>query len=141
MYYNFRWIVYSAWLGQFYLPSTILDQISCFWLTYKILIEALQYYYFLNIAKKRLKDNSLEVDKTPKYLCLSAQFYPTLCDSMDCNLPGPSIHGVFQATMLEWIAICSSGASSWPGDRTHVSCVSCIGRQMLYHCATWETGG
>ena len=105
MYYNFRWIVYSAWLGQFYLPSTILDQISCFWLTYKILIEALQYYYFLNIAKKRLKDNSLEVDKTPKYLCLSAQFYPTLCDSMDCSLPGPSIHGVFQATVLEWIAI------------------------------------
>ena len=141
MYYNFRWIVYSAWLGQFYLPSTILDQIFCFWLTYKILIEALQYYSFLNIAKKRLKDNSLEVDKAPKYLCLSAQFSPTLCDSTDRNLPGPSIHGVFQATVVEWIAVCSSGASSWPRDRTHVSCVSCIGRQMLYHCATWETGG
>ena len=34
-----------------------------------------------------------------------AQSCPTLCDPMDCSLPGPSVHGIFQAIVLEWIAI------------------------------------
>ena len=32
------------------------------------------------------------------------------------------------------------GESFWPRDQTHISWVSCIGRQILYHCVTWETG-
>ena len=32
------------------------------------------------------------------------QSCPTLCDSMDCSLPGSSIHGIFQARILEWAA-------------------------------------
>ena len=32
------------------------------------------------------------------------QSYPTLCDPMDCSLPGSSVHGIFQAILLEWIA-------------------------------------
>ena len=32
----------------------------------------------------------------------------------------------------------SSRGSFWPRDRTHISCVSCTGKQMLYHCTTWE---
>ena len=43
------------------------------------------------------------------------------------------VHGIFQARMLEWAAISSSRRSSQPRDRTHVSNVSCIGRQVLYH--------
>ena len=34
-----------------------------------------------------------------------AQSCPTLCDSMDCSLPGSSVHGIFQARVLEWGAI------------------------------------
>ena len=34
-----------------------------------------------------------------------AQSCPTLCDPMDCSLPGSSVHGIFQAVVLEWIAI------------------------------------
>ena len=34
-----------------------------------------------------------------------AQSCPTLCDSMDCSLPGSSFHGIFQARVLEWVAI------------------------------------
>ena len=34
-----------------------------------------------------------------------AQSYPTLSNSMDCSLPGSSIHGIFQARVLEWGAI------------------------------------
>ena len=49
-----------------------------------------------------------------------------------------SVHKTLQARILESVAISFSRESSWPRDRTHISCVSCIGRQILYHCATWE---
>ena len=48
------------------------------------------------------------------------------------------VHGIFQARILGWIAISYSRGSSWPRDPTCVSCVSCIGRWILYHHATWE---
>ena len=50
-----------------------------------------------------------------------AQSCPTLCDPMDCSLPGSSVHGISQARVLEWIAISSSRGSSQPRDRTQVS--------------------
>ena len=43
----------------------------------------------------------------------SLQSCPTLCDSMDCSLPGFSIHGIFQARTLEWVAISFSNAWKW----------------------------
>ena len=61
------------------------------------------------------------------------QSCPTLCDPMDCSPPGSSVHGILQARILEWVTISSSRASSLPRDRTQVSCVSWIGRQVLYH--------
>ena len=45
----------------------------------------------------------------------------TLCDLMDCSLPGPSVHGILQASILEWVAISFSRGSSRPRDQTHVS--------------------
>ena len=54
----------------------------------------------------------------------------TLCNRMDCSLPGTSVHGISQASILEWVAISSSRASSWPRDWNWVSC---IGRWILYH--------
>ena len=45
----------------------------------------------------------------------------TLCDPMDCTLPGSSVHGIFQAIVLKWIAISFSRGSSWPRDQTQVS--------------------
>ena len=52
--------------------------------------------------------------------------------------PGCSVHGASQARILEWVAISSSRGSSQPRNRTHISSVSCVGRQLLYHCATQE---
>ena len=49
------------------------------------------------------------------------QLFSTLCDSMDCSLPGSSVHGIFQAIVIEWIAISFPRGSSWPRDRTRVS--------------------
>ena len=43
-----------------------------------------------------------------------SQSYPTLCDPMACSLPGSSVHGVFQARILEWVAISFSRGSSQP---------------------------
>ena len=51
----------------------------------------------------------------------SLQSCPTLCDPMGCSLPGSSVHGIFQATVLEWIAISFSRGSSQSRDRTQVS--------------------
>ena len=51
-----------------------------------------------------------------------------LCDSTDGSPPGSSVRGIFQAIILEWVAISFSRGSSWPKDQTWVSCVSCIGR-------------
>ena len=50
-----------------------------------------------------------------------AQSCPTLCDPMDCSLPGSSVHGIFQARVLEWVAISFSRGSSRPRDWTQVS--------------------
>ena len=45
----------------------------------------------------------------------------TLCDPTECSLPGSSIHGIFKARVLEWVAISFFKGSSWPRDRTQVS--------------------
>ena len=53
--------------------------------------------------------------------CEVAQSSPTLCDPMDCSLPGSSVHGIFQAIVLEWIAISFSKGSSQPTNQTRIS--------------------
>ena len=60
---------------------------------------------------------------------------PTLCHPMDCSPPGFSVRGIVQARIVEWSAISFSRGSSRPGDRTHVSCVSCTCRWILYYWA------
>ena len=52
------------------------------------------------------------------------QSCPTLCDPMDCSLPGFSVHGVFQARVLDWVAISFSRGSSLSRDWTQVSCIA-----------------
>ena len=49
------------------------------------------------------------------------QSCPTLCNVMDCSLPGSSVHGTLQARILEWVAIPSSRGSSQPMNQTQVS--------------------
>ena len=60
------------------------------------------------------------------------------CNHMDCSPQGSYVHGIIQARILEWAAISSSRGSSPPRDQTHVSYGSYIGRNILYHWATWE---
>ena len=65
----------------------------------------------------------------------SLQSCLTLCDPMDCNQPGSSVHVILQARILEWVSISFSRWSFWPRDRTHVSCVSCIAGEFFTHWA------
>ena len=50
----------------------------------------------------------------------------------------PLVHRIFQARIVKWVAISYSRGSSQPRDWTCISCASCTGRWVLYHCATWE---
>ena len=68
-------------------------------------------------------------------VCSVAQSCPTLCNPMDYSPPSSSVRGIFQARMLEWVAIFSSQGSSKPKDWTGVFCVS---RRSLYHWFAWE---
>ena len=56
----------------------------------------------------------------------------TLRNPMDCSLPGSSLHGTFQARVLEWVAIASPGDHPDPGIKPRSS-TSCVCRQTLYH--------
>ena len=60
----------------------------------------------------------------------------SLCDPMDCNPPGSSVHGILLTAILEWVAMPFCRGSSWHGDQTHVSWIC---RQIPYHWATRET--
>ena len=81
----------------------------------------------------------LLVTNIPLYICTacthakSLQGCLTLYDPMDCSWWGSSIHGILQATILEWITMLSSRGSSQPREWTHISCISCIGMWVLYH--------
>ena len=82
----------------------------------------------------------MSIEGTPSLFlpchAMSFQSRSTLCDLMDCNLPGSSVHGMLQARILEWVDISSFGGPSRLRDQTPVT----LG---LYFSVTlaWDTGG
>ena len=69
------------------------------------------------------------------HACSVTQLHATLWDPMDCSPPSSSVHGISQVRILEWVAFSLSRGSSRPRDWT---CISCMGRLILYHWATGE---
>ena len=59
---------------------------------------------------------------SPMHESEAAQSCPTLSDPMDCSPPGSSIHGIFQARVLEWSAIAFSGALLYQNVKMQISC-------------------
>ena len=91
--------------------------------------------FFLDTKKKYYM---LQLHCVVLFCAKSFQSCLTLWDPIDCSPPGSSVQGILQARLLEWVSKSSSRRSSWSRNRTHLSRISCIGRQILYHWATWE---
>ena len=70
--------------------------------------------------------------------CISCIGRQILYHFTDYSPPGSSVHRIFQARIVKWVAICYSRGSSQPRNWTCISCSSCTGRWILSHCATWE---
>ena len=70
--------------------------------------------------------------------CSVTQWYPTFCHRVDCSPLGSSLHGIFQARILEWGAISFSRGSSQPKGQNCISCISGIAGDTLLPCASWE---
>ena len=86
-------------------------------------IMTLIHYHHHKIS--RIHCDGTKLRQTYKHAKL-LQSCPTLCDPMDCSLPGSSVHGILQARILEWVAIPISRGSSLPRDQAWVSCI--VGR-------------
>ena len=65
-----------------------------------------------------------------------AQLCPTLCDPMDCSLSGSSVHGIFQARELQWVAISFPRGSSQTKDQTWVSRI--VGTICTREVTSWQ---
>ena len=73
-------------------------------------------------------------EKPTAWLCFKSLLSClTLRDPVDCSPPGSSVHGVLWARTLQWVAMPSSRVFSQPRDRSQVSCIFCIGKQIPYH--------
>ena len=85
------------------------------------------------VAQSRTRLKRLSSSSSRSMNAKSLQLCPTLCDPVSCSLPDSPVHGIVQAKIPEWVAGPSFRGSSWPRDPTHISCISCIDRQILYH--------
>ena len=67
----------------------------------------------------------------------SPQSCLTLCDPMDCSLPGSSVHGILQTRIVKWGCCTLLQGIVLTQELAHTSCISCTGSWVFYHC-TWE---
>ena len=108
------------------------------------LVGALTLYGILGTTEEGLR-NSLVTRGGIKHCCcyLVTKSCPTLCDPRDCSLPGSSVHGIFQARLLEWVAISFSGGSFQLRDGTWGSCKvpALAGRFFFFFFLTTEPPG
>ena len=117
--------------------SVYVQQWDC-WVTWKFYFQFFKGIYTL-FWKKKIEFCNLFCAGALSFnnLCMHAQSLSCIwifCDPMDCSPPGSSVHGIFQARILEWVAISFSKGSSPPRDWNHISC---IGRWIFYHWATY----
>ena len=90
---------------------------------FDILNAALSQHHLLGFEIAQLEFHHLHYDSGSRMKSESevVQSCLTICGPMDCSHPGSSIHGIFQARILEWVAISFSKGCSWPRNQTQVS--------------------
>ena len=125
---------YLAWFS-------IKAQADLFFLSDNSLRIGNNYFLFLNIKSNDfcLLFFSCVSSMCIFLLCMLSQSRQTLCDPLDCSPPGSSIHGIFQARIMEWGAISSPRRSSWPKDQTCFSCWPCIAGGFFTPLSHWGT--
>ena len=109
---------HKKFLQYYWLYSLCMNCITETYFTAKgwcLLISIYLSRYFLNGQKWMTKLVNRKL--------LVAHLCPTLCNPMDCSLPGSSVRGILQARILEWVAIFFFKESSQPIDWTWVSCI------------------
>ena len=106
----------------------LLDGLFCVWNRSSWLLNAIQVSHVLSCISCWILSITAAAAAAK-----SLQLCPTLCDPMDCSLRGSSIHGIFQARVLEWVAISFSRGSYQPRDWTWVSRI--VGRRFT----VWAT--
>ena len=119
----------SALAGGFFTTSTTWEALIVFWVKLyspKMEAETLTSSSGKSDHVREIQSLQIWLVKMRLYLIRVrwgevAQLCPTLCDPVDCNLLGFSVHGILQARILEWIAISFARGSSRPRDRTQVS--------------------
>ena len=113
-----------------------------FWYINSYLFWSLSHHFSVSFSRfVQTEEAWSEISVVPSmYVCVYGCVLSRiqLCDPMVCSPPGSSVRGIFQARILEWVAISYSKGYSQPRDWICISCISCIGRQILYHWATWE---
>ena len=107
-------------LKNYYLITIIFYIFFCRYLPMSLSKTKINWQMFKRIGRKQLFREVMQEGKKESEV---AQSCVTLCDPMDCSLPGSSssIHGIFQARVLEWVAIAFSRRSSRSRDWTRVS--------------------
>ena len=101
--------------------------------------DMLRFWYLVNIQVEMPNGKICKPEfRGDNMWCIHAQSCSNLYDAMDCSPPASSVHGIFQARVLEWVAISYARWSSWPNDQTWVSGLSWIGRHICYQWANWK---
>ena len=95
---------------------------------------------FIFLLQRKGDENQIYISKLSTMLLLllgCTQSCLTLCNPMDCSLPGSSVHGILQASILDWVAIPFSKGSfpTWGSNPGLLHC-----RQILYHLSHQRSG-
>ena len=72
-------------------------------------------WHFMHTISMNGTETEAQLAYSSETETVSLSVHVWLCNPMNCSLPGSSVHGIFQASILVWIAIPFSRASSWPG--------------------------
>ena len=108
--------------------------------THFVAIHKLILTFMLRWKRSRITNTILKKNKVEGLMIPNFKFYwktmlysvaSDFLNPMDGSPPGSSDRGIFQARMLEWVAISYSGGSSQPRDWTCITCVACIGKWIL----------
>ena len=115
------------------------ESLHCLPETITTLLIGYKIQYKMCWVLKKKKRISLFVKICGYNMCVHIRLFQsgeTLCNFMDCNPPGSSVHGILQARILEWIAIPFSRPSFQPRDWTHISTSPALASGLFTTCIT-----